>query len=163
MQTEACRWYEKGLEKQIIEGQQTQLQLANGKNVDNRLGVAAICAPVLFSLFECLMTTSFAAWASHARAAVSLLEMRGPKNCQTGLIHHLFRTARLGAVSFAYRGLHIDTEAARSTSVQHLNSGQCLHRTNGAPFHIWATKRRHPIGLAIFCSSFQALTSYGTA
>lgn len=99
MQNEACRWYDKGLEKQMLESQQTQLKLANGENVDDTLGVAAICAPILFSLFESLMTTSFAAWASHLRGAIKMLEMRGPENCQSGIIHQLFRTARLGAVS----------------------------------------------------------------
>lgn len=43
MQTEACRWYGKGLEKQMIESRQMQLQLANGDDVEDRIGVAAIC------------------------------------------------------------------------------------------------------------------------
>ncbi len=43
MRTEACRWYDKGLEKQMIESRQMQLQLANGDNVEDRIGVAAIC------------------------------------------------------------------------------------------------------------------------
>lgn len=102
VQTEACRWYDKGLKKQVHESQQTQLRLTNGENLDDKLGVAAICAPIMFSLFESLMTTSFAAWASHLTGAIKLLEMRGPDACRSGVIHQLFRTARLGAVSLPH-------------------------------------------------------------
>ena len=115
MQAEACYWYDKGLEKQRLDSQQTQRQLANGVNIDESLGVATICAPILFSLFESLMDTSFAAWASHLKGAVRMLEMRGPENCQSGVIHQLFRSARLGAVSFILGFLTNMTDLCRYT------------------------------------------------
>ena len=99
MQVEACRWYDRGLESQRLESQRTELQLRNGDSVHQRLDAATISAPLMFSLFESMMTTSFAAWSEHLKAAGKMLEMRGPEGCQTGLIHHLFRTVRVGAVS----------------------------------------------------------------
>ena len=99
MQMEACRWYDKGLEAQRLESERTELHLLAGGNIDQRLGVAAISAPVMFSLFECVMATSFLAWSQHLKAAAKMLEMRGAINCQSGLIHHVFRTVRIGAVS----------------------------------------------------------------
>ena len=101
MQIEACRWYDKGLEAQRLESERTELHLINGGNVDQRLGVAAISAPIMFSLYESMMTTSFVAWAQHLKAAAKMLEMKGALNCQSGLIHHLFRTVRIGAVSLS--------------------------------------------------------------
>ncbi len=99
MQIEACRWYDKGLEAQRLESERTELHLMNGGNIDQRLGAAAISAPIMFSLFESLMTTSFVAWAQHLKAAAKMLEMKGAISCQSGLIHHLFRTVRIGVVS----------------------------------------------------------------
>ena len=99
MQMEACRWYDKGLEAQRLESERTELHLLAGGNIDQRLGVAAISAPVMFSLFECVMATSFLAWSHHLKAAAKMLEMRGAINCQSGLIHHVFCTVRIGTVS----------------------------------------------------------------
>ena len=99
MQMEACRWYDKGLEAQRLESERTELHLLTGGNIDQRLGVAAVSAPVMFSLFESMMTTSVVAWSQHLKAAAKMLEMRGAINCQSGLIHHVFRTVRTGAVS----------------------------------------------------------------
>ncbi len=101
MQMEACRWYDRGLEAQRLESERTELHLLTGGNIDQRLGVAAVSAPVMFSLFESMMTTSFVAWAQHLKAAAKMLEMRGAINCQSGLIHHVFRTVRIGAVSLS--------------------------------------------------------------
>lgn len=99
MQMEACRWYDKGLEAQRLESERTELHLLAGGNIVQRLGVAAISAPVMLSLFETMMATSFIAWSQHLKAAARMLEMRGAINCQTGLIHHVFRSVRIGAVS----------------------------------------------------------------
>ena len=99
MQIEACRWYDKGLEAQRLESERTELHLLTGGNIYQRLGVAAISAPVMFSFFECMMATSFVAWSQHLKAAAKMVEMRGAINCQSGLIHYVFRTVRMGAVS----------------------------------------------------------------
>ena len=99
MQIEACRWYDKGLEAQRLESERTELHLLTGGNVHQRLGVAAISAPVMFSFFESIMATSSVAWSQHLKAAAKMLEMRGAINCQSGLIHYVFRTVRMGSVS----------------------------------------------------------------
>ena len=120
MQLEACRWYDKGLESQRLENQQMELQLSKGGNVDERINEATLCAPIMFSLFESLMTTSFNAWSEHMKAAGKMLEMRGPENCRDGIIHHIFRTVRLTAVS-----LSLDVFVVHANSAQsgvHLNS-----------------------------------------
>ena len=101
IQIEACRWYDKGLESQRLESQRTQLQLLLGDSVHQRLDAVTISAPLMFSVFESMMSTSFAAWSQHVEAAGKMTEMRGPENCQSGLIHHLFRAVRIGAVSLA--------------------------------------------------------------
>ncbi|KAK3170140.1 hypothetical protein OEA41_009526 [Lepraria neglecta] len=98
IQVEACRWYDKGLESQRLESQRTQLQLLHGDSVHQRLDAVTISAPLMFSVFESMMSTSFAAWSQHVKAAGKMIEMRGPENCQSGLIHHLFRTVRIGAI-----------------------------------------------------------------
>ena len=99
MQLEACHWYDRGLECQRLESHETELQLAKGESAADKISEATISAPILFSLFESLMTTSFAAWAQHITAAGKMLELRGPAKCQDGTIHHLFRSVRLGSVS----------------------------------------------------------------
>lgn len=101
MQLEACYWYDKGLESQRHESHETELQLARCGSAAGKISEATISAPILFSLFECLMTTSFAAWAQHITAAGKMLELRGPTMCQDGIIHHLFRSVRLGSVSLS--------------------------------------------------------------
>lgn len=101
MQREACHWYDKGLENQRLESHEMELQLANGARAADKISEATICAPIMFSLFESLMTTSFTAWAQHMTAAGKMLELRGPEKCQDGIIHHLFRSVRIGSVSFS--------------------------------------------------------------
>ena len=99
MQIEACRWYDKGLKAQRLQNERTELHISMPGNIDQRLGVAAVSAPLMFSLFESMMTTSYVAWSQHLKAAAKMLEIRGAINCQSGLIHHVFRTVRIGAVS----------------------------------------------------------------
>ena len=100
MQMEACHWYDKGLEAQRLESERIGLHLLTGGIISQKLGVAEVSAPVMFSLFESIVTTSFVAWAQHLKAAARMLEMRGAINCQSGLIHHVFRAVRIGTVGF---------------------------------------------------------------
>lgn len=111
-QTNACRWYVKGLETQRLQSQQYQLQLANGKDINDVITDASICAPIMFGIFETIMSTSLAAWAQHFKAAGKLLEMKGPEKCQRGLLHPLFRTVRLAAV---YIGMTWDKPSVFAT------------------------------------------------
>ena len=99
MQIEACRWYDKGLKAQRLQSERTELHISTPGNIDQRLGVAAVSAPLMFALFESMMTTSYVAWSQHLKAAAKMLEIRGAINCQSGLIHDVFRTVRIGAVS----------------------------------------------------------------
>lgn len=119
IQVEACRWYEKGLESQRLESQRTQLQLLHGDSVHLRLDAVTISAPLMFSVFESMMSTSFAAWSQHVKAAGKMIEMRGPENCQSGLIYRLFRTVRIGTVSLARSGsLSAQALGSRLTNMQ---------------------------------------------
>lgn len=135
MQFEACRWYDKGLEKARLESEKTQLELAQGGSINDHFTEATICAPLMFSLFECLMTTSFTAWTPHMKAAGKMLEMRGPTNCQDGTIHHLFRSVRFGVVSLDTVSIFMSrkltavghTRNAFGTSVS-LRFGRVVHR-----------------------------------
>ena len=98
IQMEACRCYAKGLESQLIEGQINQLQLSKGRSVTEVFSEETVCAPIMFCLFESAMCTSMAAWAQHLVAAGKMLEMLGPERCRHGIIHHMFRTVRIGIV-----------------------------------------------------------------
>ena len=99
MQLEACRWYGKGLQSQLLENERTQNILATGGNVKKKINEMTICSPIMFSIFESLMTTSGPAGGQHMQAAARMLEMMGPENCRHGNIHQLFRTVRLTTVS----------------------------------------------------------------
>ena len=107
MQMEACRWYDEGLEAQRFESELTELHLLTGGNIYQRLDVVTVSAPVMFSLFESMITTSYVAWSQHFKAAAKMLEMRGAISCQSGFIHYVFRTVKIGAVSLGSL-FHID-------------------------------------------------------
>lgn len=99
IQIEACRWYDMGLECQRLASRATEIGLANGGSTDEKISEASVCAPMMLSIFEHLITTSFASWCQHMIAAGRMLEMRGPENCQDGIMHNLFRIIRLCSVS----------------------------------------------------------------
>ena len=99
MQLEARRWYERGLESQRSENEQTELHLAHGDDLEEKISGTLISAPIMLCLFESVMSTDLFSWTHHMRAAGKMLELRGPRKCQAGSIHYLFRSVRLAAVS----------------------------------------------------------------
>jgi len=96
IQTEARRTYTKALEtrrKDIC------------RNTDaSRTPEEALCSTVLMCYFELVVKTTPLAWMQHLNAAAAMLEAIGPEACQKGLMHQLFRTVRLGIVSFCLKG-----------------------------------------------------------
>ena len=110
MQLEACQWYEKGLESQRFENEQTELRLAQGEDIEEEISETWISAPIMLTLFESVMATSLISWTHHMRAAGKMMELRGPRSCQNGSIHYLFRTVRLTAVSVTIDQVYTPTE-----------------------------------------------------
>ena len=98
IQVEACRSYAKGLEIQLAETRLNQRKLTAGVDAGEIYDAEAVCVPMMFCFFEAMMCTSFSAWAQHAMAAGKMLEMLGPQQCRDGILHYIFRTARLVTV-----------------------------------------------------------------
>lgn len=98
IQVEACRSYAKGIENQLAESRLNQQRLTAGTDVGQIYDLEAVCVPMMFCFFESMMCTSFAAWAQHSIAAGKILEMLGPQQCRDGVLHFLFRTARITTV-----------------------------------------------------------------
>lgn len=89
---ESCRWYDRGLESQRL---QLQTMVQQHKRV---LDESTVLVPLLFCMFEVVMSTEEDAWIGHTQGAAKLLDMIGPQRCQTGQMHHLFRSVRISAV-----------------------------------------------------------------
>ena len=98
IQVEACRSYAKGIENQLAESRSNQRKLTAGVEACEIYDAEAVCVPMMFCFFEAMMCTSFGAWAQHAMAAGKMLELLGPQKCRDGLLHYLFRTARITTV-----------------------------------------------------------------
>jgi hypothetical protein len=93
LELEASKWYSKGLI-----AQRRELQLATSKENNSSCTQRAITAALMFSCFECVITTMPMGWMQHYIAAIKMFEIAGPENCQTGLMHMFFRTIRVAAV-----------------------------------------------------------------
>ena len=102
IQMDSMRWYSRGLEGQRLENTETQRQLEEGNSVDGVYNETVICTPIMFILFETVMGTTTSAWAQHLKAASIMLEMIGPWKCQRGILHHIFKSVRIGAVRLPF-------------------------------------------------------------
>lgn len=94
VQTEACQWYAKGLNSQ-----RRSLELGSSKTRAVMPRDEDVLSPVMLALFELVAVTIPLGWIQHILAATNMLIMRGPENCQSGLVHMLFRTMRMTVVS----------------------------------------------------------------
>jgi hypothetical protein len=94
IQTEAYRWYAKALESQrnFIQGDTTALP----KTIP---AAEEILSPIILALFELVSSTTPTGWLNHVMGAATMLQMRGPEGCQTGLAHLVFRAVRPVVVS----------------------------------------------------------------
>ena len=99
IQHSSMRWYSKGLATQQIENMETQQKLSVGGDTGNVLNETTIATPLMFALFETVMGTTNFAWTQHLSAASHMLEKLGPWKCRQGILHHMFKVARVGAVS----------------------------------------------------------------
>ena len=88
---ESYKWYAEGIEKQrkLLQELQRQKRLPT---------VEEICNPILLSFFEITCNTSMTGYFQHLTGAARLLEMRGPKDCASGILHHLLITLRIQLV-----------------------------------------------------------------
>ncbi|KAL6872117.1 hypothetical protein J3F83DRAFT_733865 [Trichoderma novae-zelandiae] len=62
-----------------------------------------IFASMMLLYFELINPSSTASWLKHMHGVISLLVLRGPKNCQTGAIHLLFRSLRFLEAYVSFR------------------------------------------------------------
>ncbi|KAL8715200.1 MAG: hypothetical protein Q9220_001158 [cf. Caloplaca sp. 1 TL-2023] len=93
VQTEACRWYVKGMAHQ-----RNELEKTSSPTRVRDLDIASVLAPLMFSIFETIMMTSHTGWVQHMHAAIRVLEVLGPEACQEGFAHNLFKAVRVSAV-----------------------------------------------------------------
>ena len=91
--TTAHYWYEVSLSSH-----RNQLQGLAGHDGQTMISGLISCSLVL-ALFEVISSTEPSGSFHHYAAAATLLEMVGPTNCQSGMMHQMFRTIRLNAVS----------------------------------------------------------------
>lgn len=92
IQHEATRWYSRGLESQRTHLEETSKEKQHGLCTKR-----AVCAAILFSHFETILSTNPMGWIHHYNAASKLLELSGPEQCQRGLPHMFFRTIRVAS------------------------------------------------------------------
>lgn len=95
LQIEASKWYAEGLK-----AQRESLPITANNRGDELRTQGAVCSAIMFSLFESVICTDPMGWMHHYDAAAKMLEIVGPQNCQSGLMHLLFKTIRLSAVRF---------------------------------------------------------------
>jgi hypothetical protein len=97
VEVEASKWYAKGLEVQ-----RTKLCLASQKGNYKPCVHGTIGAAVLFSYFESIICTMPMGRLQHYAAAAEMLEVAGPENCQSGLMHMFFRSTRIASVRLVF-------------------------------------------------------------
>lgn len=85
---ESYKWYGAGIAQQrkLLEDLQREKRVPT---------VEEICTPILLSFFEITCNTSPTGYFQHLMGAARLLEMRGPEDCSSGILHQLFLTVRI--------------------------------------------------------------------
>lgn len=85
---ESYKWYGSGIAKQrkLLEELQHEQRAPT---------VEEICTPILLSFFEITCNTSPTGYFHHLMGAARLLEMRGPEECSSGILHQIFLTLRI--------------------------------------------------------------------
>lgn len=101
IQVEARKTYLKALESQRFEmyGRGEDCTTSTSTPAPMFASEEAICTSIMMSYFEMVTASSFWAWEKHLQAAASMLELRGPEQCQGPFVHQLFRTVRMMVVS----------------------------------------------------------------
>jgi hypothetical protein len=102
IQTEAYKWYAKALQGQRILLQKGRVALSKTMPTAEE-----ILSPVVLSLFELVLSTTPTGWIEHILGSSTMLQLRKPENCQTGLSHLLFRSLRVSVVSL--HGIYLKT------------------------------------------------------
>jgi hypothetical protein len=100
LQLDASRWYSKAIQLEMARLAAKALQ---PKKAPKAVNPEDMLTPMILALFESALCTSPMGWAHHLIAAAKLLEDLGPGQCQTGVIHEIFRSVRLNMVG---RPLH---------------------------------------------------------
>ena len=96
LQTDASRWYSKAIQ---LEMARLAAKASQPRHVSKPMNPEDLLTPMILALFEAALCTSPMGWAHHLTAAAKLLEDMGPEQCQTGIMHDIFRSVRLNMVS----------------------------------------------------------------
>jgi hypothetical protein len=107
IQTEAVRSYTKALETQRVDISGGRFQQRASQTLTSE---EAICSTMMMCYLEMIMKTTPVAWMQHLDAAAAMIEAEDMEACQFGFMHQLFRTVRLGIVSFLQRSKAIVNE-----------------------------------------------------
>ena len=98
IQLDSMRWYSRGLETQRLENIGTLRKIAMGGEACDIFNETTISTPMMLSFFETVMGTTPSGWAQHLGIASLMLQIIGPWKCREGILHHIFKVARVGAV-----------------------------------------------------------------
>lgn len=102
----AKRWYIAALQTQRVG---LSLYLKSATAVPGMPGEQEICTSMMLLYFELIKPSVTASWLKHLSGVTSLLQLRGPEGCQSGITHLFFRSLRLLTVRCSPR-----SEAARN-------------------------------------------------
>lgn len=78
--------------------QSFQCNVNQGQESSNTSFLATIAAIYLLGVFESITSTTPDGWMHHFSAGTKMLLLKGPRACQTGLGHQLFRSLRISSV-----------------------------------------------------------------
>ena len=98
IQLDSMRWYSRGLQSQRVDSINTQNKLALGGKPDEIFNETVISTPMMLMFFETVMGTTPLAWGQHLHVASLMLQVVGPWKCREGILHHIFKVVRIGAV-----------------------------------------------------------------
>ena len=101
IQLNSMRWYSSSLEIHQQENAVTQRRIAEGGEAGDIFNEILISTPIMLMFFESVMGTLPSAWARYLKAASLMLEIMGPWRCRQGILHHIFKVVRVGAVSIS--------------------------------------------------------------
>lgn len=97
IQTEACKTYIRALGSRRAEISQGLTHRGTSQNLASE---GAICASLMLSHFEVMAEPTASGWIQHVQAAVITLQEKGPESSWSSLTNQLFRTLRIGIVSY---------------------------------------------------------------
>lgn len=142
IQTEAYRWYSKALESQRM-----FLRIDPLPPGQTMPAAEEALTAVILGMFELVSSTTPTGWINHFMGAASILQMRKPENCQTGLAHLVFRAMRpatVGWLDYDYADLKLTLD--RFVQLYPRNSRTLLRHIHGILFPLRCIPKQHMTG-----------------